>query len=114
MIIPNSFNKAIKETFYDKVITKCTLAPKDDGQGFKYQQATATANTFNGNVQFKDLGILQRDYGIADAIDIAITTDESISAGAVLKYGNVFYKVIKAIPKDSHNLLIGNLYDNRS
>ena len=60
-----------------------------------------------GNVSFNNLDAVREDFGIDEVIDITITTDIEVSLNTVVKYNNVLYKIIKAIPRDSHNFLIG-------
>ena len=101
-------------TFYDKVITLYTSEEVVDDEGWAGVSEAETVNTFNGNVRFNDLALLQEDYGLKEVIDIAITTDEDVEVGTIIEYGGETYKVIKAIPFDSHNFLIGKLWSSKS
>jgi len=111
--IPDSFKQAIKDTFYDKEVITYTTEEVVDDEGWA-RLSESELSSFSGNVRFDNLGQLQEDYGLKEVIDIVITTDEDIEVGTVLKYGDVLYKVSKAIPFDSHNLLVGNIWSSKS
>jgi hypothetical protein len=112
--IPNSFTQVIADTFYDKILTLYTVEEIVDEEGWAKLEETATTTTFSGNVRFDNLAQLQEDYGIKDVIDIAVTTNDNVEVGSVVKYDNVLYKISKAIPFDSHKLLIGNIWSSKS
>ncbi len=114
MKIPNSFNKAIKETFYDKEIDIYTDEEQDDGAGFVTRGVEPTGKIFYGNVQYSNLEQMQKDYGLSEQVDIVISTSETIQAGSVVGYDGRLFKIIKAIPNDSHNLLIGTVWQQLS
>lgn len=115
MEIPTQFTNAISNTFYDKTIT--TYGKGEvviDDEGWAGVDKENTTSTFSGNVRFNDLAQLQEDQGIVDSIDIAITTSADVAVGSILSYDSVLYKVIKAIPYDSHNLIIGKKWLSKS
>lgn len=107
MRIPNKFKQVIKDTFYDKEVDLYSVTTEPDSDGFvrKGEPATKTGS-FLGNVNFDKLDAIQEEYGIDQDIDITISTDEDVSLDQVISYGGRFYKVIRAIQNDSHNLLI--------
>lgn len=113
MRLPNNFKSKIEETFYDKEITTYSVTSITDEEAWTRQEETETG-TFEGNVRFDNLAQIQEDYGIKEAIDIAITTDEDVLLGSVLGYNGKKFKVISAIPYDSHNLILGSKWSSKS
>jgi len=107
MIVPNSFKKAIKDTFYDKVFDLYDVTTEPDTEGFvrKGEPAVKTGS-FMGNITFEGFDSIREEHGIDVEINAIVTTDEDISLEQVFAYGGIFYKVIRAIENDSHNLLI--------
>lgn len=101
------FKKNIAKHFYDKTITLYTNSDSTDSEGFVTKKATATANTFEGNVAFDNLEQARVDYGITEEVNIKISTHENTALGTIVKYNNVLYKIVGKIPSDSHNMLIG-------
>jgi hypothetical protein len=57
---------------------------------------------------------LREDYGIKENIDIAITTDQNVAVDSILGYLGTQYKLVQAIPFDSHYLLIGKKWLSKS
>lgn len=106
MKIPNNFKDKIKSTFYDKVVNKVTVTSSVDDEGWIENDKIEIGSSFNGNVRFDDLAEVQENYGLQEVIDIVITTDEEIEVGAILEYGGIYYRAIKVIPHDSHNLIL--------
>ena len=120
MIIPDSFKQSIANTFYDKEITKYTTEEVVDDEGWVGMEETVVSDsnyvsgTFMGNVRFDNLAQIQEDYGLKEVVDIVVTTDEDIDVNSIIGYENVLYRVNKAIPFDSHKLLIGNIWSSKS
>jgi hypothetical protein len=112
--IPNSFKQGIANTFYDKELILYTSSEVVDDEGWARVEEAETTDSFYGNVRFDNLAQLQEDYGLKEVIDIAVTTSEDVEVGSVVEYGGVLYKVSKAIPFDSHNLLVGNIWSSKS
>lgn len=107
MRIPNKFKQVIKDTFYDKEVDLYNVTTEADSQGFVRNGEPATkTGSFLGNVSFDKLDLVQEEYGITEDVDMTISTDEDVSLNQILSYGGRFYKVIRAIENDSHNLLI--------
>lgn len=114
MKIPSSFENAIAKTFYDKEFILYSTSEVVDDEGWGAVDATATSETFLGNIQFSNLGQVQETYGLQEEIDATVTTDEEIEIGQVFGYDGHLYKVFTSIPNDSHNLLIVQKWESKS
>lgn len=115
MIIPASFREAIKNTFYDKTVTRFTTTNTVDSDGWARKSATTiVAGTFLGNVHFDNFDKIQEEYGITDQINIVITTDTEIATEEIIGYDGKQYKVFRVIPNDSHYLLIAQDWLSKS
>lgn len=115
MIITDKFKKAIKNTFYDKEITRYTVVNTVDDEGWARKSgSTVTNGSFFGNVHFNNFDKVQKQYGITEEIDIVITTDANIPNEEIIGYLGQQYKVFRAIPNDSHYLLIARKWLSRS
>lgn len=111
MKIPNSFRKSISEMFYDKeieIMSSTNTLDEEGGAAF----SETTKSSFKGNVNFNNLEVVNKEYGLDKEIDIVITTDVGvkITVGDKLKYKGVNYRVVKAPIYDSHLLIIGELW----
>ena len=106
MQIPDSFKEKIADTFYDNTISTYSSEEVVDDEG-DAKIGTTALSTFEGNVNFSDLAKIQEDYGLTDKIDISITTDEDVDTGSIIGYDDITYMVVKSIPFDSHNLIVG-------
>lgn len=113
MKIPDSFKSNIKATFYDKTLAAYEVTETTDDEGWSRMTASE-GEDFDGNVRFDNLAKLQVDYGLEDAIDISVTTDQNITAGTVIGYDGKTYLIVKAFPFDSHYLLVGKLWSSKS
>lgn len=109
MKLPSNFETEIASAFYDKEITKYTSTVETDDEGWARVVESASSETFMGNVRFDNLAHIQEDYGIQEVVDIVISTHESIANGQLIEYDNVLYKIIRAIPYDSHIMLFGQM-----
>lgn len=107
MLVDKSFKEAIANVFYDKELTLYEVAVVKDDDGSTRREISQIETTIKGNVRFNDLARVQQDYGISEVIDVAITTQDGVDSGAVLEYSGRLFEIIKVIPFDSHNLLIG-------
>jgi hypothetical protein len=112
--IPNSFKTKIADTFYDKEITLKSYSEVVDDEGWADAKASTEVKTFDGNVRFDNLAQIQEDFGLDEDVDIIITTDEELELGNVIEYGGIEYRVISAIPYDSHNLIAGMKWSSKS
>lgn len=110
MKIPQSFKKGIKTTFYDKKVHRYSQEEVNN-QGWVTIELVDLVDPFYANVQFKNLGQIQEDYGIRENIDVAMSTDAEVDLNSIVKYHTRFYKIIQSIPSDSHNLLIGEKWE---
>lgn len=110
MKIPQGFTKAIKDTFYDKELTKMAETTSENDFGEKTVVLTPTTNRMLGNVRFNNLEEIRENYGIRESIDIAITTDEDVDLGSIWGYRNKYYRIVQVIPNDSHNFLVGQIW----
>ena len=107
MFIDNTFKNAIEKAFYDKTVTKCTVATTTEADGNPVRAITPTQNTFKANVRFDKLAIVKQEYGIETDIDIAISTHEVLTVGGVVRYGGIDYELVQVNPRDSHYFVIG-------
>lgn len=114
MIIPNGFKNNIADFFYDKTLTIYTATEQVDEEGWAGKTAVASAETFTGNVSFSNLAQIQEEYGLEEEISIAITTDEDVELDTILGYGDNLYRVMKAIPRDSHNFILAQEWSSKS
>lgn len=114
MTLTDNFKTLISSTFYDKVITKYTQVNVTDTEGWTAKDAVTSNGTFKGNVNFSKLDEIRKDYGLNDEIDMVVTCDEDIENGSILEYLGVKYLVVRAIPYDSHYLLIGKKWLSKS
>lgn len=114
MILPTNFKPTIKALFYDKTISIYSSSVTKDSVGWTKKKSSTVTGTFKGNVNFNKLEKMQEEYGITEAIDIAITTDQNIALETILGYGGKQFKVIRAIPFDSHYLIFAQKWLSRS
>jgi hypothetical protein len=110
MNIPAGFKENIASHFYDKTLSLYTSADETADDGWTNRDAIEVEKTFNGNVQFNKLDLIKEQYGLDEDIDISITTSEEIGVGSIVGYNGVHYSIIRAIPNDSHNLLLGEIW----
>ncbi len=115
MIIPTSFTTAIGDKFYDKEIDVYTVTDtvSADGQARRSGSSVISA-TFFGNVNFSRLDKVQEAYGITEKIDMTITTNYNLANNSIIGYRGRQYNVIRAIPFDSHYLLIAKEWSSKS
>jgi len=114
MRIPSKFTQVIADTFFDKTIDLYSVGEITDKEGFTRRDVLLKTGDFTGNVYFTNLEEVRQDYGIEEQIDVVISTHEEIEAGVIVGYGGKDYRVVKAIPRDSHNLLIGRSWSSMS
>jgi hypothetical protein len=107
MIVSDLFKSAISSVFYDKEIEQYSVTDAVDAEGFKRKRQPSTkTGSFMANVNYSKLDEIKELYGIDESIDMTVTTNDDVAVGSVIKYADVFFEVIRAIPFDSHNLLI--------
>ena len=109
MLLPETAKAAIAKTFYDKVITVYARATTFDAEGGIVKGGLTEQSTFNGNVQFTNLGELQTELGLAESIDIAVScpNEVGITLESVIGYNGVKYEVTAVIPFDLYTKVIG-------
>ena len=105
MNIPTSMINKIKEAFYDKTITVYQNETIKSGTGWT-KRAKGEGEEIKANLNFSNFEQAQKDYGIADDIDMIVTTDEEVSETALIEYNNITYKILKLIVRDSHNYIL--------
>lgn len=113
MQIPDDFKSVIADTFYDKTITLYTVEEVVDEEGWARMSETES-DSFVGSVSFSELAKVQEEYGLREAIDMVVSTHEDVSVGSVLGYGDHLYKVVSAIPFDSHYLILAKKWSSKS
>lgn len=106
MNLPTDFKNKISEKFFDKSFSIYTSTEEVDSEGFSRMSVEETETTFMGNVRFDSMDKIQKDYGLDDEIQMAITTHTDIEAGTIIGYNDRTYKVIRGITFDSHYLLL--------
>jgi hypothetical protein len=115
MIIPDSFKKAIKDTFFDKTITRySTTIVLDENRTARKSGTTVVSGSFLGNAHFDNFEQVQETYGIKDKIDMTITSDVEIPRDEIIGYYGKQYKVFEVIPNDSHYLLVCKKWSSKS
>lgn len=115
MLIPSSFANAIKNTFYDKTVTKYSTDVVVDSEGKAAKAGTTVVSgTFLANVHFNNLEKVQERYGIKEKIDAMFTTDASIPLLQIVGYLGRQFEIFEVIPNDSHYLLMGRKWSSRS
>lgn len=91
-------------------MTEMAETTSENDFGERITALTPTTNTILGNVRFSNLEEIRENYGIRERIDIAITTDEEVDLGSIWEYRNKHYRIVQAIPNDSHNFLVGQIW----
>jgi len=109
MLWPNEAKSAIANAFYDKTIETLSQATTIDAEGGVVRGNTTVQSTFQGNVQFSNLGELQAELGLTESIDITVTCapDTAISVDARFRYNGKTYRALSVIPSDSHLTIVG-------
>lgn len=107
MKLPSNFKHNIDKYFYDKDFDVYSSKEVVDDEGWGAVSEETIQGSFKGNVAFDNLAEIQQNYGIEEEIDITISTHEEVELGSLVGYDSVLYKIIRAIPLDSHNLLMG-------
>ena len=107
MRLPSSFTQTIADAFYDKDVSILTKT-QTNTDGWIGETGTVSS-TFKANVQFSNLGAVQTELGLTERIDVALTcaADVSLATDGLFRYDGVDYKVLTAIPYDSHKRIVG-------
>jgi hypothetical protein len=107
MLLPANFTDVVAEHFYDKtvsILTKTTSTT--DGW---VEETGTVSSTFKANVQFNNLGVVQTELGLTEAIDVSLTCDKSVTLAVdgLFEYAGVTYKATAVVPYDSHLKIVG-------
>ncbi|MCL2094771.1 hypothetical protein FWH13_01505 [Candidatus Saccharibacteria bacterium] len=114
MLWPNEARSAIAANFYDKTINVLAKIDTVDEEGGLRRSAEVTGS-FMGNVRFTKLELLQKELGLVKEIDAAIScaVNTPVEAGSMLEYQGVKYAVDAVLPRDSHKLIIGSIWQSK-
>lgn len=107
MLLPANFTDTIADHFYDKTVSILTMTTSTtDGW---VEQTGTVSSTFKANVQFNNLGVVQTDLGLTEAIDVSLTCDKSVALAVdgLFEYDGVTYKATAVVPYDSHLKIVG-------
>lgn len=110
MYIPQSMKKAIANTFYDKEISILSKETSFDVEGGVNTQSSEVIDTFKGNVSFSNCKKIQEDYGLDYDIDISVTTNKALNIDDMIRYDGIVYNVTDVLLSDSHNLIVGKIW----
>lgn len=107
MKLPSNWDAVFTSAFYDKNVTIMSRQDSYDSEGGLVTSVNTGTQSFVGNVRYDKLEELQRNYGLQEKIDLAITTSTttSLDLNIIVRYSNVDYIVISVIPFDSHKLV---------
>ena len=108
MIIPKSFQKKVKETFYDKNINLYQKITSEDSEGGFIETLSDKFIPFKGNLQFSNKEKIQKDYGISIDAEIIVTSDFKCEENQIIEYLDNKYEIVKVIPCDSHFVIFAN------
>lgn len=108
MLLPAQFSQTVADTFYDKTVTKLVKTTTST-DGWVTETGT-TSSTFKANVQFNNLGAVQTELGLTEQVDVVMTcsTSEALAVNDLFSYDGVTYKVLAALPFDSHKRIVGS------
>lgn len=112
MKIPDSFKTQIKSTFYDKEIQKYKVESAVDDEGWVGNEQLQTDGSFYGNVRYENFSEILKELGIDIIADLLITTDEDIRLGSIVGFNGGYYRVVKVLKYDSHNLILCNVWQS--
>lgn len=115
MLFPDSAKAAIANSFYDKTVEVMASEEAIDSEGGLVKSSLTTKSTFQGNVRFNALGVVQEELGLVEDIDVAITCDTSIKVVVddLLRYGGRVYSVTDVLPYDSHLMIVGKKWQSQ-
>ena len=115
MEIPESFKRAIADTFYDKKIHALSKKESMDCEGDYIVEKNENVYNFMGNVSFSNFKAIKEEYGLEYDIDIVITTSldhkEKINLSTLILYDDKTYEITDKFLKDSHMMLVGALWE---
>ena len=112
MLLPQSFNSAIADVFYDKSFSISRKTRSKDVEGGVVITLTLVG-TFDGNVQATLSGGMRKSLdiegrGLVNSVDLAVTTSNNTDANVddELTYNGSKYTIKGAFTFDSHLLLV--------
>ena len=113
MLFPDEAKQMVAKSFYDKTVEVLTSQDTIDAEGGVVKGSLTAKSTFQGNVQFNNLGEVQTTLGLVNSIDICVTcrADEDVVVNDLLRYDNKLYVATSVIPSDSHLTIVGNLWE---
>lgn len=115
MYIPQTFNKAIEKTFYDKSISILNKIATRDAEGDYIVKKSDEVYNFMGNVSFSNFKAIKEEYGLEYDIGIVITTSlehkDKINLSTLVSYNDKTYEITDKIEKDSHLMLVGVIWE---
>lgn len=119
MNIPNSFKKAIANTFYDKELKIMTTEKQEikDEEGCVIENEKGIVKeTIKGNFQYSTLEKIQQEYGKEIVADCIVTCEDTKAIESdICIYQDKEYEIKAIIPSDSHKTIllhrVGGLYE---
>lgn len=108
MEIPESFKRAIADTFYDKDIEIWKQTKIEDNEGaIVGSEKTEKIDSFKGNFQFKTREKIKHEYGEEIEANAIATCDRTkAKIGDILIYNGKEYEIKSIVPSDGHMTLI--------
>lgn len=112
MLFPEEAKSKMATQFYDKSVEIMTETTSKSAEGDVVTQLVV-GSTFNGNVRYEALGVLQRELGLTKQIDVAISCalDTVISVGDKVRYRGDVLMVTSLLRRDSHLLILGDRWE---
>lgn len=111
MQIPIDFKNAIAEAFYDKDLELYNISSELDTEGGEGESTLSKIKDFVGNAQINNNEYNLKEYGFEINANYKFSTHENVEFGQLIKYNSNYYKAIKILKMDSHNLIFGELYE---
>lgn len=109
MEIPENFRESIESFFYDKTFELYSINTSLDSEGGDGECELIKLKDSKGNIQINNNEYNLKEYGFEIDADYKVTTNTSIELGNFMKYKNEYYKIIKLLKFDSHNVFWGVL-----
>lgn len=108
MKIPETFKKAIEDTFYDKDIEIWSEGTIKDDEGSVIENGKLEKiDSFKGNFQFSTREYIQQEYGREIEANAIVTCDKTVAEiGNILVYSNNDYTIKSLITSDSHTTIL--------
>lgn len=112
MFIPEAMKQAISKNFYDKEVSVVEITKTYDEEGGIVYGTPVVLSSFRGNVNYSNCGKIQEEYGLDYSIDLTITAaaDTDISIDNIIAYGGRYYTVRDVFKRDSHIMIVSQIY----